>query len=292
MAEPFAGVVRPAGPQRLRDSMALLLGRHTVAAVAGIICLAIGLVTLLAPLLVPYDPLAADPAHLLQPPTLTHPFGTDQLGRDLFSRTLLGGRPTLFASLAAVAIASLVGGGIGMIAGYAGGLVDLFLMRLMDVLLSFPFVLLALVLVAALGSGLANLTVAVACTQIPVFARLARALALSIVGLPYVEAAVAAGAGHRRIIWRHILPNALGPLVVQAATTTGLAVGLVSAFNFLGLGIQPPTPDWGDMVNDGKLYIYTEPYLVLVPGVAISITVIAVCFFADGLRDLLDPAHR
>ena len=216
MAEPLAARFadeerhRPL-PIALRDGCIAMFRRHTAGAVAGVICLAIALSTLLAPWIAPYDPLTPDTAHLLQGPSLAHPFGTDAFGRDLLSRTLLGGRPTLAASLAAVALAATIGLAIGVVAGYRRGLLDSVLMRLMDVLLSFPFVLLALVLVAALGPGVLNLTIAIACTQIPVFARLCRALALSIGAAPYIEAASAAGVGHTRIIWRHMLPNMLRP---------------------------------------------------------------------------------
>ena len=232
-------------PAGWRVAARTILRRHTAGALGGLLCLLIALVTVLAPWIRPYDPLVGDTAHLLQSPTFAHPFGTDAFGRDLLSRVLLGGQPTLLASLCAVILATAAGLLIGTVAGYARGLVDVTLMRLMDVLLSFPFILLALVLVAALGPGLFNLIIAIAVTQIPVFARLCRALALSIRATTYVDAAIAVGVGHGRIIWRHMVPNMAGPVVVQAATTMGLAIGLVSAFNFLGLGIQPPTPDGG-----------------------------------------------
>ena len=144
----------------------------------------------------------------------------------------------------------------------------------------------------ALGPGLLNLIISIAFTQMPVFARLCRSVALSVAATEYVDAARALGVGHRRILWRHMVPNMVGPAIVQAATTMGLAIGLVAAFNFLGLGVQPPTPDWGDMVSDGRTYIFTAPYLAFFPGMAIPITVIALSFLADGLRDVLDPATR
>jgi peptide/nickel transport system permease protein len=169
---------------------------------------------------------------------------------------------------------------------------DMVLMRLMDVLLSFPFILLALVLVAGLGAGLPSLIIAIAVTQVPVFARLCRAVALAVAATEYVDAARAIGVGSRRLLWRHMLPNMIGPVIVQAATTLGLAIGLVAAFNFLGLGVQPPTPDWGDMVSDGRTYIFSAPYLAFFPGMAITITVVALSFLADGLRDVLDPTMR
>ncbi len=272
--------------------LARLARRHTAAAVGALVLLLIAAVTALSPWVRPYDPLAADTLHILQPPTPAHPFGTDALGRDLLSRTMVGGQPTLLASLCAVIIATLCGLAIGTVAGYVRGLLDLALMRLMDVLLSFPFILLALVLVAALGPGIVTLTLATAVTQIPVCARLCRSVALSIGRAEYVDAAYAQGVGHARILWRHMLPNMLGPILVQAATTMGLAIGLVAAFNFLGLGIQPPTPDWGDMVSDGRTYVFSAPGLAFFPGVAITVTVVALSFAADGLRDMLDPETR
>jgi len=278
--------------RRSRVELTRLFQRHTAGVVGGALCLVITLVTVLAPWVRPYDPVAADTLHLLQPPSLPHPLGTDELGRDLLSRVLVGGRPTLFASFCAVVLATVAGLLIGTVAGYARGLVDTVLMRLMDILLSFPFILLALVLVAALGAGVPTLIVAIAVTQVPLFARLCRAVAMSIAATEYVDAARAIGVGHRRILWRHMLPNMVGPVIVQAATTMGLAIGLVAAFNFLGLGIQPPTPDWGDMVSDGRTYIFTAPYLAFFPGMAITITVIALSFLADGLRDMLDPTMR
>jgi peptide/nickel transport system permease protein len=282
----------PAAPAAWRSWVSRLPRRHTAATAGGILCLFIALSTILAPWIRPYDPMASDTAHLLQPPTPAHPFGTDAFGRDVLSRVLLGGRPTLLASLSAVILATAAGLVIGTVAGYARGWADMVLMRLMDVLLSFPFILLALVLVAALGPGLLNLIISIAFTQVPVFARLCRSVALSVATTEYVDAARALGMGHRRILWRHMAPNMVGPAIVQAATTMGLAIGLVAAFNFLGLGVQPPTPDWGDMVSDGRTYIFTAPYLAFFPGMAITITVIALSFLADGLRDVLDPATR
>jgi len=272
--------------------LARLWRRHTAATIAATVLLMIAVVTALATWVRPYDPTAADMSALLRPPSLAHPFGTDALGRDLLSRTMVGGQPTLVASLCAVILATAAGLVVGTVAGYARGAVDTVLMRLVDVLLSFPFILLALVLVAALGAGLVTLIVSIAFTQAPIFARLCRSLALSIGASEYVDAAHAQGIGHARILWRHIVPNMLGPVVVQASTTLGLAIGLVAAFNFLGLGIQPPTPDWGDMVSDARTYIFTAPYLAFFPGMAITITVVALSFLADGLRDLLDPHAR
>jgi peptide/nickel transport system permease protein len=281
--------IRPSGVGRLARRY---LRRHTAGVVGGMLCLLIALLTILAPWIRPYDPLASDTAHLLQAPTLAHPFGTDSFGRDLLSRVLLGGSPTLCASVSAVILATVAGLLIGTVAGYARGMADMVLMRLMDVLLSFPFILLALVLVAGLGAGLPSLIIAIAVTQVPVFARLCRAVALAVAATEYVDAARAIGVGSRRLLWRHMLPNMIGPVIVQAATTLGLAIGLVAAFNFLGLGVQPPTPDWGDMVSDGRTYIFSAPYLAFFPGMAITITVVALSFLADGLRDVLDPTMR
>lgn len=273
----------PPGPRRRR--------RYRPATVAAWVVLAlVVLASLLAPAVAPYDPVQQDPAAtLLVPGSPGHPLGTDNFGRDQLSRLLHGGGPLILTALAAVLLAVVIGSLIGLVAGYRGGWVDTVAMRLMDVLLSFPLILLAIMIVAALGAGLVNLILAVAVSQVPVFARLVRALTLREAGREYVLAARAGGFRPARILFGEIAPNLLGPVVVQATSTVAVATGYAAAMSYLGLGIQPPTADWGLMVKEGQQYLFQAPDLVILPGLLITAFVTACNFAGDDLRDRLDP---
>lgn len=244
------------------------------------------------PWLSPYDPIKQDiPARLLRP-SLDHFFGTDEFGRDLLTRVLYGGRPVLLTGVTSVLAALLVGLVIGTLSAYRGGWVDNLLMRLMDIMLSFPAILLAILIVAALGTGLGNTIIAVAFSMIPTFARLVRAIVLTLMHEGYVTAAHATGASEWRLVMRHIFPNMLSPIIVQATAMLAIAISYAAALSFLGLGVEPPTPDWGQMVSDGQRLIFDAIYIPFFPGLAITLTVLSVNFLGDGLRDHLDPTMR
>lgn len=263
-----------------------------MAVLGGVVFISAVFLGLLAPYISPYDPFEQNVPERLQGPSLTHLMGTDDFGRDVFSRITWGARPLLLASSSAVLLALLVGGALGLVAGYWGGRLDDIVMRLMDVILSYPLMLLAILVVATLGPGLLNSIYAIAFSQIPVFARLVRSIVLSIVKREYILAAKAVGSSDMRITVRHVLPNLLGPTIVHATATLAIAIGYMSALSFLGLGVQPPTADWGVMVSDGRRLIYSHPLMPFFPGAAITITVVGLNFMGDGLRDFLDPTMR
>ena len=227
-----------------------------------------------------------------QPPSAQHLLGTDQFGRDVLSRLIYGSRISLQVGLIAVSISLIVGGAIGAIGGYFGGRTDSVLMRIMDVQLAIPTILLAIVISSALGPGLVNQMVAVGITSIPRFARLMRASVLSIKGMEFIEAARAMGASHMRIILLYILPNCAAPLIVQSTLSVANAILFAATLSFLGLGIQPPFPEWGGMLSDARPYIRDSAYLSIFPGLAIMITIVALNCIGDGLRDALDPKQK
>lgn len=248
------------------------------------------LIAVLAPVLAPYDPTARGTgATLLAPFSEGHLLGTDEFGRDQLSRLLWGARPLIVTSLAAVALATVLGFAIGIVSGYVGGFVDTLLMRAMDAVLSFPLILLAIMVVAALGPGLRNLVLAIGISQVPVFARLVRAMVAGETSKEYTLAARATGFGMPRILLSEIAPNVVGPLIVQATSVVAVAAGYAAALSYLGLGIQPPTADWGYMAREGQEFLFIAPDLSLIPGLLITAFVTAVNFVGDDLRDLLDP---
>ena len=269
-----------------------LVSHNLAATVGGLFLLFVVFCSVAAPLLSPYDPIQIDIPQRLQAPSWPHLFGTDEFGRDLLTRVLYGGRPVLLTSFLSVLAAAVAGTAIGTLAGYLGGQVDNLLMRLIDVMLSFPAVLLAILIVAALGTGVPNAIIAVTFSLVPTFARVARALALSLTLEQFVVASRAIGATGPQIIWRHLLPNLLPPIIVQATAMLAIAVAFASALSFLGLGVEPPTPDWGLMVSEGQRLIYDALWVPFFPGLAITLTVLAVNFLGDGLRDRLDPTLR
>lgn len=265
------------------------LRKNRLAVIGGVLLLGFVVTAILAPLLSPYDPLAQDLYNRLLPPSIDHPFGTDDFGRDILSRVIYGSRVSLRIGVVAVVIALALGTGIGLVAGYAGGVLDQVLMRFMDLLLAFPSILLAIGIVAILGPGLENAMLAVGLVAVPQYARLVRASTLSVREMDYVQASRALGAGHTRILLVAILPNCLAPLIVQA--TLGLATAILDAagLSFLGLGAQPPIPEWGAMLSNGRELIVRAPWVLFFPGIAIFLTVLAFNLFGDGLRDALDP---
>jgi len=276
------------------------LGRETLrrlvrspSAVTGAVL--VGLLVLagvLAPWLTPYDPVRQDLRAVLQAPSAAHPLGTDQLGRDILARILHGARLTLSIGAFAVAVGLVVGVPLGVVSGYYRGTVDMVIQRVMDLMLSFTTFLLALTLVALLGVGLTNVIVAVGISTIPRFARLVRSSVLSIREVAYIEASLVLGAPNPRVLWRHVLPNALAPVIVQATLSMGSTILTAAGLGFLGLGVQPPTPEWGAMLGEGRNYIFTQASVTTFPGLAIFLAVVGFNLLGDGLRDALDPQLR
>jgi peptide/nickel transport system permease protein len=250
------------------------------------------LLAVFAPVVSPYSPFDLDVTQMLQGPSATHPLGTDELGRDVLSRVIHAARLSMMVAVLASLIGLVFGTLIGTLAAYFGGAVDLVLMRLMEILFSFPAILLAIVLMASLGTNILNAMIAIGIIFIPGFARLARASAESVLRQQYVEQARAIGMGHFRIVTREILPNIMAPLLVEAAVAFSYAVLLESALSFLGLGAQPPDPSWGNMLNTGRGFMAQAPWLSLVPGAAIFLTVLGFNMLGDGLRDAFDPHLR
>ena len=248
--------------------------------------------TLLSPFITPYDPLKMSAVDYLKPPSTAHPFGTDRFGRDILSRTLAGGRISLAVGLVSVVIAALGGTVLGAVAGYFGGLTDGAIMRFVDMLLAFPGLLLALGIVALLGPGINNVILAVGISGVSGYARLVRSCVLSAREELYVEAARATGCHAGRILWRHMLPNLVGPVIVLSTLDIAWAILTASSLSFLGLGAQPPTPEWGAMLNEGRGLLVEAPWLTIYPGLMIMITVLSVNIFGDGLRDAVDPRMR
>jgi len=251
------------------------------------------LVALIAPVVSPHDPIAISPDNAYLPPlSPSHVLGTDELGRDLFSRMLWGARVSLPVAFVAVAVGLVAGGIIGLISGYAGGAADLLLMRLIDALLAFPGLILAIAIVAALGPGLRNAMIAIGIVAIPVYARLVRALVLQLKQMEYITATRSLGATPLRLVLRHLIPNMLNPVIVQVSLSAGFAILAEATLSFLGLGAQVPTPDWGQMINSGATFLNNDPWLAIVPGAAISVTVYSFNWLGDSLRDALDPRLR
>ena len=270
--------------RRLRKNRAAVMG----AGVVGVFVL----LAILAPVLVPYDPTQGVLQDRLLSPSAAHWFGTDELGRDLFSRILYGARISLQIQIVAVVLALIVGVVLGSVGGYLGGHVDNLIMRCMDVLLAFPSIFLALAIIAALGPGLFNLMLAAGISSIPAFARIVRASILSLKEREFVEAALALGSGANRVMFRHLLPNCLAPLIVQSTLRMATVLLTASGLSFLGLGVQPPTPEWGAMLSNARSYLIVAPHVATIPGLAIMFVVVGFNLFGDGLRDTLDPRLR
>ncbi len=267
--------------------------RRNPAGLLGMIILAlIVTVMLLASVLSPYDPLDMAPGQQLLPPSITHPLGTDLFGRDVFSRVLYGARISLPVGVIAALIAALPGILLGLISGYYGGKIDSVTMRVMDMLLAFPGLILALGIVAVLHPGLSNVMLAVGLAGIPTYTRTVRSSVLTVKRSLYVRAARAVGCRDSRILLRHILPNVLAPVIVLSTLNVGRSILHASALSFLGLGVQPPTPEWGAMIDEGREILRIAPWVSLTPAAMILLTVLAINLLGDGLQDALDPRLR
>ena len=265
------------------------LARNRAAIAGGVIVIVVFLAAIFAPAISPSAPDALDFAAYLTPPGGAHLFGTDEQGRDVLSRVIYGGRVSLRIGFIAVSIAMASGVALGLIAGYYERWTGVLIMRWMDVMLAFPSILLALAIVAVLGSGITPLMVAVGIASIPQFTRVAQASVLSAKEADYVQAAVVLGCSAPRILVRHILPNIFAPIMVLATTGVAAAIITGAALSFLGLGAQPPTPEWGSMLSNGRVYMEKAPWMMVFPGLAIMVTVMAINLLGDGLRDALDP---
>ncbi len=271
------------------------LARRRVALFGLIVVVAVVLIALAAPLLTPFDPVEQDIAGRLKEPGArdaagrAHPLGTDHLGRDILARIIFGARPALLVGFAAVMISGLIGLVAGLVSGYFGGKVDDVLMRLADIQLAFPFILLAIAVIGVLGPSLQTIIIVIGVSSWVVYARIVRGAVLTLREREFVQAAQALGGGDGRVVFRHILPNALTPWLVVATLDMARVIVIESALSFLGLGVQPPTPTWGGMLADGRVYISTAWWLATFPGLAILVTVLGINLFGDGLRDTLDP---
>jgi peptide/nickel transport system permease protein len=278
-------------PNRLTLLRQRLRGRRGLQ--IGLVILAVYLAAaLIGPFVLPGDPTRQSLRMRAAGPTWSAPFGYDELGRDLFTRIVYGARVTLGIAVAAVALGGSIGVAIGAVAGYQRGVVDALLMRVIDVLLAFPSLIVALAIVATLGSSIPNLIVATALYTLPQYARLTRAAFLSLREQEFVVAAGAAGAAPGRIIFRHMLPNTLAPLIVQTSYAAAAVVLAASGLSFLGLGVQPPSPEWGAMLSRGREFLRVSPHIVIAPGMAIAVLILALNLAGDGLRDALDPRLR
>ena len=281
-----------AGKKRRNSQFWLTLGRlkrNHLAMVGLVIIVVMIILALLAPYIRPYPYEAADFKNRYATPSAEHWFGTDELGRDIFSRLLYGSRYSLRIGLISVAISAIGGIFFGALAGYFGGAVDNIIMRLLDVLQAMPGIVLAIAISAALGPGLTNSVIALSISSIPGYARMTRASILNVRKMEYLEAATSINCSNARIIWKHVLPNALSPLIVQA--TMGIAGAIMGAamLSFIGLGVQPPTPEWGAMLSAGRNYLRDYPHLCIFPGIMIMMAVLSLNMLGDGLRDALDP---
>jgi peptide/nickel transport system permease protein len=266
--------------------------RRRGAVVGMVVIAAFALLAILAPLVSPYDPLATNWALVRKPASAAHWFGTDELGRDIFTRVVFGARASLMAGLVSVSIALTVGVPVGMVAGYRGGFIDSLISRITDAMLACPFLILAIALAAFLGPSLSNAMIAIGVTATPIFVRLTRAQVMNVKVEDYVEAARAIGNPPWRIALFHILPNILPALLVQATLSIAAAIIAEAALSFLGLGQQPPAPSWGSMLNSAQRFLTSAPWMAIWPGLAIFLTVLSFNLVGDGLRDALDPRSR
>lgn len=274
--------------QAWRDTLRRLC-RHRLAMIGGMIVATLVFLAICGPYLTPYDPNAMDFSARFSSPSFAHPLGTDDFGRDTLSRILHGARISLKVGVIAVSLAATAGTMLGLVAGYAGRLIDEIIMRAMDVLFAFPAILLAIAIMAALGRGVGNAMIAIGVVYTPIFVRITRGSVLAVREEDYIEAARAVGANDMRIMLRHILPNAIQPIIVETTLSLAFAILAEAALSFFGLGTQPPDPSWGRMLSEGRGYLNQSPWMSIFPGLAIMLTVMGFNFFGDGLRDALDP---
>jgi peptide/nickel transport system permease protein len=266
--------------------------RNRLAVASAIVLLVLLIMAIAAPLLATHDPIAQDMANSLAAPNPEHWLGTDKQGRDVWSRIVYGTRPALGGALVVVVLSGLIGIPLGLAAGYYGGWVDALIMRSLDMLLAFPPLLLAILIVATFGRNLTNATIALGIVYVPALARLVRSVALVQRQQTYIEAAQAIGYGDRRILFGHLLPNLISPILVHSSIDLAYAILDLAALSFLGLGVQPPTPDWGAMLAEGRAYLLLSPYTAIFSGLAIMMAVISFNLLGDGLRAQLDPRQR
>src|SRR4051812_2265917 len=284
-------IVSGSARTRWRRSLRPLV-RHPLVLAGLVLVVLFTFVALLASQLAPSDPIAMEPAKALDGPSLEHPFGLDRFGRDVLSRTIYGTRISLFIGVGSITIAALVGTLVGLSAGFFGGTVDNVLGRIMDVFFTFPSLILAIAISVALGLGTQNALLAIAVTYWPAFARVVRGATLAERHKDYVEAARVLGASGMRLMGRHLLPNILSPIIVQFTVAISQAIIVESSLSYLGLGTQPPTPSWGTMINEGRTFLATAPWISVFPGLGIMGAVLAFNLLGDGLRDILDPRSR
>ncbi|MCL5076219.1 MAG: ABC transporter permease [Chloroflexi bacterium] len=269
----------------------LLMGSR-LAALGTIITLLFVFMAVSAPWIAPYPPLETNLAYRLQPPSFAHPLGMDDVGRDILSRIIFGSRVSLLIGLSATSIGMMIGVAAGLLAGYYGGRLDILIMRAVEVLLTIPTIVLAIAIVSALGMGATNVIIAVGLTAIPGFARLTRSVVLTVKNFDFVLAARTIGASDARLLLAHLLPNCTAPIIVQTSLGIGSAILIAAALSFLGLGVQPPEPEWGSMLSRGRTYVSIAPHLVAFPGIAIALLVLGFNLLGDGLRDITDPRLR
>jgi peptide/nickel transport system permease protein len=282
----------PARPSSFWADTLRRVVRTRAAVIGGFIVGTFVAVALFAPTLSPYDPLKGRLVERLKPPSATHWLGTDELGRDLFSRILYGARITFQIQLAAVSLAVVIGTVLGLTAGYAGRWPDILIMRFMDILMAFPGIFLALAIIAALGTGVINVVLAAGIYLVPQFARVVRGSVLTLKEMEFVQAARALGHGSLAVVFRYLLPNSLAPLIVQTSLRMATVLLTASGLSFLGLGVQPPSPEWGAILSNARSYMITAPHVATMPGLAIMVVVLGFNLLGDGLRDSLDPRLR
>lgn len=286
-----AGEPPVAHRSRLRTTVETIM-RNRLAVTGLVVLVGLVLVALLAPFVAPYEINEIDVANRLSPPSGDHWFGTDELGRDVFSRVIIAARVSLQVGFISVGIALSLGVPVGLLAGYYGGWVDSILMRIMDILFSIPAIVLAIAILAALGPDLVNAMIAIGIVYTPIFARITRGSVLTLRDAVFVRAARSVGATDFRILATHILPNVIAPVIVQTSLSLAFAILAEAALSFLGLGVQPPNPAWGRMLSEGRGFFQQAPWMAVFPGLAIFVTVFAFNAFGDGLRDALDPQQR
>jgi peptide/nickel transport system permease protein len=292
VARPREPDLRSARPRSLWRDALHQLTRNKGAVAGAVIFALIVLIAIAAPALAPHDPIKLNARHSLESPNRHYWMGTDQFGRDILSRIIYGSRTSVAMGLVAVSISVTTGAFLGLLAGYYGGILDTLVGRLVDLMLAFPGILLALVIIAILGPNLVSAMIAVGISGMPVFIRVVRASVFSLRKTEYIEAARVIGNHDRRIIFRHMLPNVLAPIIVLSSLGIPAAIIAGAALSFLGLGIKPPTPDWGEMLSNGRAYLSAAWWLSTFPGLAIMIIVMAINLLGDGLRDALDPRLR
>lgn len=249
-------------------------------------------VAIFAPWIAPHDPFEQNMQVMLEAPSIHYFFGTDEFGRDIFSRIIYGAQISLMIGIVGVLISIVFGVALGTISGYFGGFVDSLVMRIMDIFMAFPSFLLALAIVSVLGPGMINVMIAIGIFSVPTFARISRSSVISIKNKEYIEAAKAMGGTHLFIIWKHILPNSIAPIIVLSTMRIATAILTAAGLSFLGMGAQPPTPEWGAMLSTGREYLRTAPHVSTIPGLAIMFMVLAFNMLGDGLRDALDPKMK